>query len=184
MFCTGLCACVFVLGLLPSTLCVQCLHYVPLLLTGEVLHVLLAWDVVILSAFSRARKSFNNSWAQVDFAVGRIELAQVDEMKQEANKVPPWINWLGSRFCGEAMLLCLSAILSAANSFLLQCCFISRHPPSLWNFDLLFFFFPSFGDLWVLRVLQGLFKLRNFKSGSLHPSLTPMILRIPNNPLF
>lgn len=119
------CAYGFVLGPLPSTLCVQCLHYVPSLLTGEFLQVLLAWEVGILSAFSCARKSSNISLAQVDFAVGRVELAQVDEIKQEANKVPPWISWLGSRFWGEVILICLSAILSTAKSFLLLCCFIS-----------------------------------------------------------
>lgn len=33
-------------------------------------------------------KSRDNSWAQVDIVDSRIELAEVDEIKQEANNVP------------------------------------------------------------------------------------------------
>lgn len=62
------CVRTFVFGLLLSTRCVQCLHYVPLLLTVGCLQVLLAWEVSILSVFSRACKSSNNSRAQAEFA--------------------------------------------------------------------------------------------------------------------
>lgn len=88
MFRTRLCVYVFVGGLLPSTLYVPCWHYVPLLQREECSQVLLAWEVCILSAFSRGCKSRDNSWAQVDIVDSRIELAEVDEIKQEANKVP------------------------------------------------------------------------------------------------
>lgn len=170
MFRTRLCVYVFVGGPLPSTLYVRRWHYVPLLQREECSQVLLAWEVCILSAFSRGCKSRDNSWAQVDIVDSRIELAEVDEIKQEANKVPLLDKSI--RICGEAILLCPSAIPSTATSFLLPCNFIS------WVSDLTvklwtsFLLYPSFRESWVPRVLRGLLKLCSLKSGFLHPSLT------------
>lgn len=129
----------------------------------ECSQVLLVWEVCILCTFSRV-----NSWAHVDIADSRIELAEVDEIKQEANKVP-----LLDKLIRIKVLWWGHATMSLFNTINRNLCnfisWVSDLTVKLWPSFLLF---PSFRESWVPRVLRGLLKLCSLKSGFLHLSLT------------